>query len=234
VTYGLRQDSDFRVLESETRQSVSRFRVEYRHQALGEFDLHVPGRHNILNATAAIAVGIGLDVAPDAIRRGLGEFRGVDRRFQLRGRVGEISVIDDYGHHPTEIRATLAAARQCAYKHVHVVFQPHRYTRTQDLAEQFATAFGDADSLYVLDIYAASEPPIAGVTGEGLARQIASLGRRQATYAPSFSDAIDRVIAAAQPGDMILTLGAGSVSQLGPQILERLEERQAQAISAGQ
>jgi UDP-N-acetylmuramate--alanine ligase len=238
VTYGSRQDSDFRVLECETpfmdgtQRPVGRFRVEYRQQSLGDFDLHVPGHHNILNATAAIAVGVGLDVAPDAIRRGLGEFRGVDRRFQLRGRVNEISVIDDYGHHPTEIRATLAAARQCGYKRVHVVFQPHRYTRTQDLADQFATAFGDADSLYVLDIYAASEPPIAGITGEGMARQIASLGRRQATYAPSFGDAIDRLIAAAQPGDMILTLGAGSVSQLGPQILERLEARQAQAISA--
>jgi len=238
VTYGLRQDSDFRVLESEThgeagsRQPVGRFRVQYRQQSLGEFDLHVPGRHNILNATAAVAVGVGLDVAPDAIRRGLAEFRGVDRRFQLRGRVGEISVIDDYGHHPTEIRATLAAARQCGYKRVHVVFQPHRYTRTQDLADQFATAFGDADSLFVLDIYAASEPPRAGITGEGLARHIASLGKRQATYTPSFGDAIDQATAVAQPGDMILTLGAGSVSQLAPQILERLEARQAQAISA--
>ena len=175
VTYGSRPDSDFCLPSSETvpadgyERPISRFRVEYRGQSLGEFHLHVPGRHNILNATAAIAVGIGLDVAPDAIRSALAEFRGVDRRFQLRGRAGEISVIDDYGHHPTEIRATLSAARQCGYKRVHVVFQPHRYTRTQDLADQFATAFGDADSLFVLDIYAASEPPIADVTGERLA-----------------------------------------------------------------
>ncbi|MGC2323159.1 MAG: UDP-N-acetylmuramate--L-alanine ligase, partial [Terriglobales bacterium] len=196
VTYGSRPDSDFCLSSSETvpadgrERPISRFRVEYRGQSLGEFHLHVPGRHNILNATAAIAVGIGLDVAPDAIRSALAEFRGVDRRFQLRGRAGEISVIDDYGHHPTEIRATLAAARQCGYKRVHVVFQPHRYTRTQDLADQFATAFGDADSLFVLDIYAASEPPIADVTGERLATHIASLGRRQATYASSFADAI--------------------------------------------
>jgi UDP-N-acetylmuramate--alanine ligase len=238
ITYGLRPDSDFRVADSETprvdghERPMSRFRVDYRGQSLGNFHLYVPGRHNILNATAAIAVGVGVDVAPDAIRRALAEFRGVDRRFQLRGRVGEISVIDDYGHHPTEIRATLAAARQCGYKHIHVVFQPHRYTRTQDLADQFATAFGDADSLFVLDIYAASEPPIEGITGERLARHIASLGKRQATFAPSFSDAIEQVTAAARPGDMILTLGAGSVSQLGPQILERLEARQAQTTSA--
>ena len=238
LTYGGRPDSDFRVSDSGMvrvdghERPMSRFCVEYHGQSLGEFHLHVPGRHNVLNATAAIAVGVGLDVAPDAIRRGLAEFRGVDRRFQLRGRVGEISVIDDYGHHPTEIRATLAAARQCGYKRVHVVFQPHRYTRTQDLVGQFATAFGDADSLFVLDIYAASEPPIEGVTGEGLARHIVSLGKRQATYAASFADAIDAVVAGAHPGDMILTLGAGSVSQLGPQILARLESRQGQAIGA--
>ncbi len=238
MTYGSRPDSDFRVADSETphvdghERPMSRFRVDYRGQSLGDFHLYVPGRHNILNATAAIAVGVGLEVNLEAIRNALAEFRGVDRRFQLRGHVGEISVIDDYGHHPTEIRATLAAARQCGYKRIHVVFQPHRYTRTQDLADQFATAFGDADSLFVLDIYAASEPPIDGITGERLARHIANLGKRQATYAASFGDAIEMVAAAARPGDMILTLGAGSVSQLGPQILERLEARQAQAVSA--
>jgi UDP-N-acetylmuramate--alanine ligase len=231
MTYGSRPDSDFRVADSETprvdghERPMSRFRVDYRGQSLGDFHLHVPGWHNILNATAAIAVGVGLDVPSDAIRRALAEFRGVDRRFQLRGRVGEISVIDDYGHHPTEIRATLAAARQCGYKRIHVVFQPHRYTRTKDLADQFATAFGDADSLFVLDIYAASEPPIEGITGERLARHIADLGKRQATYVASFGDAIEKVTSLARPGDMILTLGAGSVSQLGPQILERLEAR---------
>jgi len=238
VTYGARPDSDFWLSESEVpptdgrERPVSRFRVEYRGASLGEFHLHVPGRHNILNATAAIAVGVGLDIASDAIRTALAEFRGVDRRFQLRGRAAEISVIDDYGHHPTEIRATLAAARQCGYKRVHVVFQPHRYTRTQDLADEFATAFADADSLFVLDIYAASEPPIEGVTGESLAQHIASLGKRQATYVLSFADAIEKVTAVAQPGDMILTLGAGSVSQLGPQILERLEARRSQEVSA--
>ncbi len=238
ATYGLHAESDFRVGGAEStraeahEQPISRFRVDYRGKSLGEFHLHVPGRHNILNATAAIAVGVGLEIPPDAIRRGLAEFRGVDRRFQLRGCVGEISVIDDYGHHPTEIRATLAAARQCGYKRIHVVFQPHRYTRTQDLADQFATAFEDADSLFVLDIYAASEPVIEGVTGERLARSIANASKRQVTYAASFDDAVEMVTAIAQPGDMILTLGAGSVSQLGPQLLKRLEGQHAQAITA--
>ena len=140
--------------------------MAYADRDLGEFRLHVPGVHNVLNATAAIAVGIGLDIKADDIRAALENFRGVDRRFQLRGKAAGVSVIDDYGHHPTEIRATLAAARQCGFGKIHVIFQPHRYTRTRDLMDEFATAFEDADSLAVLDIYAASEAPIEGVTGE--------------------------------------------------------------------
>jgi UDP-N-acetylmuramate--alanine ligase len=154
----------------------------------------------------------------------------VDRRFQLRGRVAGVSVIDDYGHHPTEIKATLAAARQCGFRKVHVVFQPHRYTRTRDLIDDFAKAFGDADSLFVLDIYAASEKPIEGISGEALARTIRENGGRNAQYASSFADAVRAVVAAASEGDMILTLGAGSISQLGPLILEKLRE---QAVGAG-
>jgi UDP-N-acetylmuramate--alanine ligase len=210
-------------------QALSRFRVSYRKKDLGEFTLHVPGVHNILNATAAIAVGVGLDVAVDAIRAGLDQFRGVDRRFQLRGRVAGVSVIDDYGHHPTEIKATLSAARHCGFRKVHVVFQPHRYTRTRDLIEEFTTAFGDADSLFVLDIYAASEKPIDGISGKALARTIREKGGRSARYVSSFADAVSAVATAAEDGDMILTLGAGSVSQLGPMILEKLKERAATA-----
>jgi len=206
-------------------QPLSRFHVKYRQQDLGEFTLHVPGVHNVLNATAAIAVGIGLDVDVEAIRAGLDQFRGVDRRFQLRGRAAGVSVIDDYGHHPTEIRATLAAARQCGFGKVHVVFQPHRYTRTRDLMEDFTTAFGDADSLFVLDIYAASEKPIEGISGEALAGTIREKGGRSAHYVSSFAEAVNSATAAAEDGDMILTLGAGSVSQLGPMILEKLRER---------
>jgi UDP-N-acetylmuramate--alanine ligase len=164
-----------------------------------------------------------LDIPAERIREALENFRGVDRRFQIRGQAGGITVIDDYGHHPTEIRATLAAARQCGYRKIHVIFQPHRYTRTRDLMEEFATAFGDADSVIVLDIYAASEQPIEGITGEVLARRIAQEGNHQTEYASSFEDAVESVAASAEPGEMILTLGAGSVSQLGPMLLEKLE-----------
>jgi UDP-N-acetylmuramate--alanine ligase len=202
---------------------VSSFSVTFRDKDLGEFRLHVPGLHNILNATAAIAVGVGLDIPAPQIQEALENFRGVDRRFQVRGRVGGITVIDDYGHHPTEIRATLAAAKQCGYRKIHVIFQPHRYTRTRDLMEEFATAFSDADSLEVLDIYAASEEPIQGITGETLAQRISETGNASAQYAGSFEDAVLAGVATAQEGDMILTLGAGSVSQLAPMLLEKLE-----------
>jgi UDP-N-acetylmuramate--alanine ligase len=236
VTYGTKRGSDFLIkLETDSArvsaqgdgQPLSRFRASYRKKDLGEFTLHVPGVHNILNATAAIAVGVGLDVGVEAIRAALEQFRGVDRRFQLRGRVAGVSVIDDYGHHPAEIKATLAAARQCGFRKVHVVFQPHRYTRTRDLIEEFATAFGDADSLFVLDIYAASEKPIEGISGEALAGTIRENGGRSAQYVGSFVDAVSSAAAVAEDGDMVLTLGAGSVSQLGPMILEKLKEQAA-------
>ncbi|HZP61857.1 MAG TPA: UDP-N-acetylmuramate--L-alanine ligase [Terriglobales bacterium] len=235
VTYGTRRGSDFRIKPSESakiseNQPLSRFEVSFKNENLGEFRLHVPGVHNMLNAAGAIAVGVGLDLQPDQIRTALESFRGVDRRFQLRGKSAGVSVIDDYGHHPTEIRATLAAARQCGFRRVHVIFQPHRYTRTQDLMDEFTAAFGDADSLAILDIYAASEKPIEGVTAEALSKRIQAAGH-QAHYAPSFSEAADFAVAAAQDGDMILTLGAGSVSQLGPIILEKLGSRKLLAAA---
>jgi UDP-N-acetylmuramate--alanine ligase len=239
VTYGTKRGSDFQVKiptlaakdaarmghpTSDDSRPLSRFSVRYREQDLGEFTLHVPGVHNVLNATAAIAVGVGLDISVESIRAALDQFRGVDRRFQLRGRVAGVSVIDDYGHHPTEIKATLAAAKQCGFHKIHVIFQPHRYTRTRDLIEEFTKAFGDADSLFVLDIYAASEKPIEGITGEILAQRIRERTAKMGRYVSSPAEAVDAAVAVAQDGDMILTLGAGSVSQFGPMILEKLRD----------
>jgi UDP-N-acetylmuramate--alanine ligase len=233
VTYGTKRGSDFWIKLDARKETpagdsrpLSRFRVTYRKSHLGDFTLHVPGVHNVLNATAAIAVGIGLDVGVDAIRAALDQFRGVDRRFQLRGRAAGVSVIDDYGHHPTEIKATLAAARQCGFRKIHVIFQPHRYTRTRDLLEEFTAAFTDADSLFVLDIYAASEQPIEGITGEILAQRIQEKAGKDVQYESSVAAAVDAAAAAADEGDMILTLGAGSVSQFGPMLLDKLKERQ--------
>jgi len=229
LTYGTREGSDFYI--SDVRfgnrgqgATLCSFNVSYRGENLGEFRLRVPGEHNVRNATAAIAVGIGLDVPTDDIRRGLEEFNGVDRRFQLIGNANGVAIVDDYGHHPTEIRATLAAARQCGSGKVHVIFQPHRYTRTQLLLDEFSAAFRDADSVIVLDIYAASEPPIPGITGELLASRIAEAGKRPVSYVPSFADAVILATSMARPGDMVLTLGAGNISQLGPKLLETLQD----------
>jgi UDP-N-acetylmuramate--alanine ligase len=228
ITYGVSEGSDFRILRNKTQCSSTRhyahFAVEYRGRSLGEFHLQVPGHHNVLNATAAVSVGVGLDVDPERIREGLENFGGVDRRFQLKGRVGGVSVIDDYGHHPTEIRATLAAARDCRFEKVHVVFQPHRYTRTRDLLDDFSSSFGDADSVFVLDIYPASEQPIPGITGERVVEALRSAGKN-AHYMASFEEAAREVAGVAETGDMILTLGAGSISHLGPQVLELLKAR---------
>ena len=219
-TYGESQDADFRMEMLEREDGChARFEVNYRGLLLGPFHLHVPGRHNVLNATAAVAVGVQLGVSPGDIAKGLATFRGVDRRFQVKGTVHGVTVVDDYGHHPTEIVATLQAARECGYGRVHVVFQPHRYTRTRDLMEDFAGAFENADTVQVLDIYAASEEPIAGVTAEALAGRIQGA---RAQYAGSVGEAVARVVTEAKAGDVVITQGAGSVSGIAGVLLEAL------------
>ncbi len=221
-TYGEAAEADYRLEFLEPRPSGrARFQVVTKAGPMGPFELNVPGRHNVLNATAAVAIAHQLEVEPKKIAEGLRQFRGVDRRFQERGVERGVRVVDDYGHHPTEIRATLAAARECTRGKIHVVFQPHRYTRTRDLLEEFATAFTDADTVTVLPIYAASEQPLPGITAEVLAGRIQ---RPRVRYAPDFAAAIAATTADAREGDLILTLGAGSVSQLGPQILAALTE----------
>ena len=230
-TYGVASAADYRLeildraVDSTDRSSCAvsgfrRFQVHTARGPLGPFELRVPGRHNILNATAAVAIACQLGVDEGKIAEGLANFNGVDRRFQLRGKANGVAVVDDYGHHPTEISATLAAARECGYGKIHVVFQPHRYTRTRDLLAEFATAFTLADTVTILPIYAASEEPISGITAELLA---ARMRETEAHYEPDFASAVARVTAAAQPGDLILTLGAGNVSQLAPQVLATLE-----------
>ena len=221
-TYGVAEGADYRLQFLAPPQGrFAQFLVHTAAGPLGPFELHVPGRHNVLNATAAVAIACQLDVPADKIAEGLNRFRGVDRRFQLRGQTRGIAVVDDYGHHPTEIRATLAAARECGYKRIHVVFQPHRYTRTLDLLDEFGRSFNDADTVTVLPIYAASEEPILGVNAEALATRIEG---PETTFVTDFPAAVAAVVALAHKGDLILTLGAGNVSQLGPQILAALEK----------
>jgi UDP-N-acetylmuramate--alanine ligase len=226
-TYGVADEADYRLefldsgqaCPSSVQSCFAHFQVRTAGELLGPFELHVPGRHNVLNATAAVAIAHQLEVSAEQIAQGLRLFNGVDRRFQRRGQAGGVTVVDDYGHHPTEIRATLAAARECGHRRIHVVFQPHRYSRTRDLLEEFRGAFTDADTVIVLPIYAASEDPIPGVTAERLAQRIEG---PQVQFAPDFASAVAAVAAQAKEGDLILTLGAGNVSQLAPQILAAL------------
>jgi UDP-N-acetylmuramate--alanine ligase len=198
------------------------FRAFYRERNLGPFRLVVPGVHNITNALAAIAVGLELDVPIDLIRKGLASFTGVERRFQVRGEKNGITVVDDYGHHPTEIRATLAAAKQGWGRRVVVLFQPHRYTRTRDLMDEFAKAFEQADVVFMTDIYAASESPIPGVTGARLADAVRAAGHPAVTYVERKQEMAAQVLPTLQPGDVVLTLGAGDIWKAGPELLEKL------------
>jgi UDP-N-acetylmuramate--alanine ligase len=222
VTYGTVAQAKYVVGAPHCGHLSSEFSVRYRDEELGQFRVHVPGMHNVLNATAAIAVARELEVPLEKIREGLAAFSGVDRRFQLRGEAAGIAVVDDYGHHPTEIRATLAAARQCRYKRVYAIFQPHRYTRTLHLLDEFARSFHDADAVYVMDVYAASEKPIEGVSSEVLVEKLQAYGHRSARYAGSMENAVTAVRETARDGDLVLTLGAGNVWQAGDRLLAEL------------
>jgi UDP-N-acetylmuramate--alanine ligase len=183
----------------------------------------VPGVHNVSNALAAIAIGVELDVPVDLIRKALAAFTGVERRFHLRGEAGGIMVVDDYGHHPTEIKATLSAAKQgWGDRRLVVLFQPHRYSRTRDLLEEFVQAFKDADQLFVTEIYAASEQPIPGVSGAKLAEAIRAAGHPAVTFVERKDQLIDQVLPHLKPGDLVLTLGAGDIWKSGTGLLAKL------------
>jgi UDP-N-acetylmuramate--alanine ligase len=222
ITYGRSSQADFQPGVQQCGNFHTRFTLKSREADLGEFHLNIPGEHNVLNATAAIAVALELKVAPDVIREGLAKFTGVGRRFEIRGTVNGVTVVDDYGHHPTEVKATLAAAKSCCKGKLHVLFQPHRYTRTFHLMDEFARAFHQADRVIVLDIYAASEKPIEGVTSEALVDRMRQFGHRNAIYAGTSDAGVTMISQDLEPGDMVLTLGAGSVSQLGDRILEKI------------
>jgi UDP-N-acetylmuramate--alanine ligase len=222
VTYGADAQADVQALDIVCGHFSSEFAVRYRGADLGRFRLRVPGRHNVLNATAALAVAMELEVKPEAIREALEAFSGVDRRFQVRGCERGITVVDDYGHHPTEIRATLEAARLCGFRRIHALFQPHRFTRTYHLMDEFAGAFHQADSVFVMDIYAASEPPIEGASAQALVERIRQFGHRGVEYVGSLDRGVEALAAVAREGDAAFTLGAGNVWQGGEKLLEKL------------
>ena len=193
---------------------------------MGDLTLRVPGMHNVYNALAAIAVGFELEVPFEKIAEGLHSFTGAGRRFQAKGEVDGVLVVDDYGHHPTEIRATLAAAKLgSGGRRIVVLFQPHRYTRTHDLMQEFARSFNNADVVFITDIYAASEDPIEGVTSEALTAAIKRFGHKDVNYIGPLENAPGLLRDVVQSGDLVVTLGAGTVNRVCDQLLGLLREK---------
>jgi UDP-N-acetylmuramate--alanine ligase len=220
ITYGTSSQADLVISDVKLDGLESEFRLTYKSDDLGIFRLsHPPGMHNVRNAAAAAAVALYLNVASDLIREGLAKFAGVGRRFDIKGVANDITVIDDYGHHPAEIRATLDAARGCKFNRLLVLFQPHRFTRTQHLWDEFSRGFNQADVLVLTDIYPASEAPIPGVTSEALANAIRGAGHKNVHYARSLQEGVVLLLKQARPGDAILTIGAGSVSRASNELM---------------
>ena len=217
-TYGTSPDSDL-VIDQITLQPLgSSGRAIWHGKVIGKLELNVPGHHNLMNAAAALTAGIVLDQVPSELIDGLATFKGAGRRFEIKGTVNGIRVIDDYGHHPTEIEVTLTAARRFAGDgRLIVVFQPHRYSRTKAFIDNFATTLDLADEVIVLEIYAASEKPIAGISSEAIVEKMSN-----GKFIPNFMEAVETVVKSAKPGDVIITLGAGDVSSLAPIIVEEL------------
>jgi len=226
-TYGLQEREgfipDFKATDISLKQWGAEFRAHFRGKNLGPFRLAVPGIHNVSNALAAIAIGVELEIPVDLIRKGLAAFTGVERRFHLRGEVNGIMVVDDYGHHPTEVRATLTAAKQGWDRRLVVLFQPHRYSRTRDCIEEFTHAFDQADVVFMTEIYAAGEQPIPGVSGAKLSEGIKAGGHPSITFIERKETLPDQVLPHLKPGDLVLTLGAGDIWKAGTGILARLE-----------
>jgi UDP-N-acetylmuramate--alanine ligase len=227
VTYGFSTSADFSAVDVHSyglRGVCERFECLMSGEPLGLFELTVPGRHNVLNALACISMGLSLSIPLNLIREALLHYQGVKRRFQIKGEFAGITIVDDYGHHPTEIAATLKTANHLKKERLVTVFQPHRYTRTQLLMEEFVACLSQSEALILTDIYAASESPIPGVTAQDLCQRLIKAGRKNVSYHPreGLGKAVMEMI---QPGDMVLTLGAGDITQVSDEVLHLLNER---------
>jgi len=224
TTYGFQAQADLRATQAQASHWGMQFHVKRGDERVGPVELPIPGVHNVQNALAALAVAVELEIPLARAAESLATFPGVERRFETKGSVGAIRVVDDYGHHPTEIRATLAAARAIHAGRIVVVFQPHRYTRTRDLFDDFAAAFHDADVVVMTEIYAAGEPKLPGVESASLVEAIAARGHRSIRLVPDLERVPDELVPSLQEGDLVITLGAGSVNGLGAELLRRLGE----------
>jgi UDP-N-acetylmuramate--alanine ligase len=239
LTYGFAPGADFTAINIKKAFMSVTYEVLFKNRNIGEFFIPVPGMHNVLNSLAAIAAAMELRIDVSLIRDALKGFAGIQRRFELKGQYGGIKVFDDYGHHPAEIRATLRAAREGLFAdnqetqskipekgRLFVMFQPHRYTRTRDLMNEFSASFGDADSIILLDIYSAGEQPIEGVTAEALHNSIKKTGFNDIVHIKNREEAVTYAISRMKEGDVLMTLGAGDVWKLGETVLKQLSTQQ--------
>jgi UDP-N-acetylmuramate--alanine ligase len=225
VTYGFSSQADFQARDVKMNGLATTYRAFYRGEELGGIEIRIPGRHNVLNSLAAVAVAHELELKWPDVRAGLRDMTGVQRRFQIKGDARGVLVLDDYGHHPTEIRAVLETLACCYPDRRRIVaFQPHRYTRTQALMDQFSRCFYHSDVLLLTEIYAASEKPIPGITGSKLMQQIAAHGHHDLHFCPGQEEMIEKLTAMVEPNDVVITLGAGNVWQVGESLLAKLRD----------
>ncbi len=225
VTYGSSHAADYRLEGISLDGFATTFRAFRREQDLGAFTVRMVGAHNAMNALAVIAIADELDIPLDTVRSALADFGGVQRRFTVRGEAKGITVVDDYGHHPAEVRATLAGARRAFGRRIVVAFQPHRYTRTHDLFEEFCSSFNDADLVFLTSVYAAGEEPILGATADRLAEAVRAHGHPDVTFVEKRADLVKAMLPRLQPGDLVVTLGAGDITNTGSELLAALGER---------
>jgi UDP-N-acetylmuramate--alanine ligase len=224
LTYGMTSQADLKGRDLEKKKLGVSFEALYHNNSLGRIAVGIPGEHNMLNALAATAVGLELDLDIGVIKEGLKNLGGLARRFQLKGEKRDILVLDDYGHHPTEIAATLKTAKECwPERRLMVVFQPHRYTRTEALFDRFVISFNEADVLIVTPIFSAGETAIDGVTGEWLSRGIKEHGHKDVIFSPTQEDSLSTLLSILRPGDLVITLGAGDIHRLGARLLDKLD-----------
>ncbi|MBI3592679.1 MAG: UDP-N-acetylmuramate--L-alanine ligase, partial [Nitrospirae bacterium] len=223
LTYGLSEEADIFARDIKNLGTRMSFEPVFKGKPLGTFAIPIPGRHNVLNSLAAIAAAIELQIPVDTISRALSRFSGIHRRFEFKGESRGIRVFDDYGHHPSEITATLKAARECFSRNrLMVLFQPHRYTRTKDLMNEFAVSFSDADKLFLMDIYPAGEKPVEGIHTERLLKEIERSGFKNISYISDRREMVEKIMSEMQPGDVLITLGAGDVYKMGEEIVKKL------------
>jgi len=226
ITYGTSSQADVAISDVRLNGLHSEFRLKYHGEDLGLFRLpSPPGIHNVRNAAAAAAVALALNIPAELIRAGLANFAGVGRRFEIKGTYSGVTLVDDYGHHPAEIQATLEAARGCGYQRLLVLFQPHRYTRTKFLWDDFRRSFNQADVLAITEIYAANESPIEGITGERLAEAVRSAGHKNVIHTSTMQEGMEYILREVRPGDAVLTIGAGSVGRVLDQLAVLLEAK---------